>query len=945
MSKDVKIEVLYYKTQADVSLEFGLHGNYPLRLLSSGCNDIGSFFRSLKRAVSRSEIIITVGGYGDDDLPGFIARAVGKNCVMPDYRKAGIITETKYFLPEGAVPLSPKRRHFSGFLIECGPQTIISLVDDKKLRLETVQQFLVNYITEHNNVFNNPFTEAPVKNDPSFNESIEASNISAQDELSDTSSKTTAIDEVIITESEISESESEFESAPESESELEPESESETAVESSDSTSDITAAESDITLKDEVTSDIECETEPEHSPSTDLLTFAPDELLFEDDDVDSRYKTRNKRRIVRALCLILSLVCIAAVSACLWLFPAAERGNTKTADYYAQLRSVYTSAGDDLSAAFDRVRAQNSGFFTWLSVPQTGIDHPVLTVHDSYDAKHYLSTLPDGTINAAGTLYSSTGVSPNISEKNTFIYGNSAEGGIFEDLKLITAEPSKSVGTFVTTSDSRFQSTWQVFSVFKGSDAHNFNYTQTEFASRDEYIAYLEQLRDLCSETIDSDFRYKDKILILIGISDEEQYCVAAKLSGVRIISSSIPVANVSSGVTSSDTNSDGTTSSDISQSEPEGEDFDNDYNGETPDIVLPPIIDVPSSSNSTTTPSVSSSVTSSGTSENASSEITSSTPSVTTSSETVSSTPSQSVGTSSVQSSTSSSPASSADTPVKPDIDPMYTWDITLHVIDSSTGIRYSASAVNIIAMIIEDEMSPTIDPKDALIAQSIAAYNWLLNNGATKESTAPRVALDPNPYPQAFECANLAKGSVLLYGNTVARTNYYAYSAGKTACTQDIWGGTAFPYLQSVDCPVDEELKDFITVSTYSSAQIQQLINDKCGIDVSGMDKSEWLKPVKYDANGLYCLTINIGGKEYKGRYLRENLLTKANTGIATIRSAAYTVSYNEETDKFTVSCKGYGHGVGMSQRGAKAYAKLGWTYDQILAHFFPGTTLVKN
>ena len=72
---------------------------------------------------------------------------------------------------------------------------------------------------------------------------------------------------------------------------------------------------------------------------------------------------------------------------------------------------------------------------------------------------------------------------------------------------------------------------------------------------------------------------------------------------------------------------------------------------------------------------------------------------------------------------------------------------------------------------------------------------------------------------------------------------------------------------------------------------------------------------------------------------------MLTKANTNIAQIRSTAYTITYNETDDTFTVSCKGYGHGVGLSQRGAKAYAKLGWTQEQIIAHFFPGTTIVKH
>ncbi len=42
------------------------------------------------------------------------------------------------------------------------------------------------------------------------------------------------------------------------------------------------------------------------------------------------------------------------------------------------------------------------------------------------------------------------------------------------------------------------------------------------------------------------------------------------------------------------------------------------------------------------------------------------------------------------------------------------------------------------------------------------------------------------------------------------------------------------------------------------------------------------------------------------------------------------------------FLISGHGYGHGVGMGQWGAQGYAQQGYTYDQILAAYYPGTTL---
>jgi stage II sporulation protein D len=58
------------------------------------------------------------------------------------------------------------------------------------------------------------------------------------------------------------------------------------------------------------------------------------------------------------------------------------------------------------------------------------------------------------------------------------------------------------------------------------------------------------------------------------------------------------------------------------------------------------------------------------------------------------------------------------------------------------------------------------------------------------------------------------------------------------------------------------------------------------------------------------------------------------------ATTSTGATTTS--AATSVVVVSGHGWGHGLGLSQWGAAGYAKHGWTYDRILAHYYPGTTL---
>ena len=88
-------------------------------------------------------------------------------------------------------------------------------------------------------------------------------------------------------------------------------------------------------------------------------------------------------------------------------------------------------------------------------------------------------------------------------------------------------------------------------------------------------------------------------------------------------------------------------------------------------------------------------------------------------------------------------------------------------------------------------------------------------------------------------------------------------------------------------------------------------------------------------------YVTSIRVGTATTTGRNLRENVLNNVNG--KTLRSAAFDISYDAGSEAFTFTVYGYGHGCGMSQMGAWGYAANGWGYADILAHYYPGTTLV--
>lgn len=80
-----------------------------------------------------------------------------------------------------------------------------------------------------------------------------------------------------------------------------------------------------------------------------------------------------------------------------------------------------------------------------------------------------------------------------------------------------------------------------------------------------------------------------------------------------------------------------------------------------------------------------------------------------------------------------------------------------------------------------------------------------------------------------------------------------------------------------------------------------------------------------------------IEISGTEGKAKIRGEDFRRCLN-----LPSSKFNLSIEENHVKF--AGRGYGHGLGLSQWGAKALAEKGFTYKQILAHYYPGTNLVK-
>lgn len=239
-----------------------------------------------------------------------------------------------------------------------------------------------------------------------------------------------------------------------------------------------------------------------------------------------------------------------------------------------------------------------------------------------------------------------------------------------------------------------------------------------------------------------------------------------------------------------------------------------------------------------------------------------------------------------------------------------------------------------------------PASFPPEALKAQAVAARSYArrLSTG----SRHPDAALctrgeccqhylseaeqrelwgaDYDLYAAALRAAVRAtEGEILRYEGEPIEACFHASSPVCTENSEAVWGQSV-PYLVSVSSPETAE-----TVPRFlSSAELtaEELCAALALEPLPGCELGE----CRRDAAGR-VETLELMGCSFTGTELRQRL---------SLRSTAFTAEYAAGLYRFTVS--GSGHGVGMSQYGARILAEDGWDYAAILRHYYPGTELFK-
>lgn len=224
---------------------------------------------------------------------------------------------------------------------------------------------------------------------------------------------------------------------------------------------------------------------------------------------------------------------------------------------------------------------------------------------------------------------------------------------------------------------------------------------------------------------------------------------------------------------------------------------------------------------------------------------------------------------------------------------------------------------------------------PSEALKAQAVVTRTYALYERARHEGRPYHLEddvlsqrYDARSVPASVRRATRATGGEFVsYRGRPILAVFHSSAGGRTASATEVWGD-AREYLSPVESP-DDGAPDYFWSFSISIDDLFNAAREQ-GVDPGSGDRVEILE--RTDSGRVARMAI--GQTELSGRQMRHVL------GGRAIKSTLFEIKRSGDDVRFAGS--GSGHGVGLSQWGAKQMAADGKRYDEILLHYYPHSEL---
>lgn len=264
--------------------------------------------------------------------------------------------------------------------------------------------------------------------------------------------------------------------------------------------------------------------------------------------------------------------------------------------------------------------------------------------------------------------------------------------------------------------------------------------------------------------------------------------------------------------------------------------------------------------------------------------------------------------------------------------------------------------------------------NPIEALKAQAVAARTYTMramNARASKTYDLGDTSSDQvykgytGTENNATRAVDQTKGIVVMNNGSLSGTYYTASNGGQTESVKNAWGTNGYDYLKVKDDPFDalNSASNRRRLTVYSdfdhanqNATLTSILSAKAKAQLGSDAVIETIHAItphtpKYAApSRLYTkmdfeVTAKVGASSIR-MPLYFNIFDDLETPLSLSLNGGKNELWSVETvdGGFRITVGRWGHGIGMSQRGAQQMAKMGYTYDQVLGFYYEGCERVQ-
>lgn len=251
-----------------------------------------------------------------------------------------------------------------------------------------------------------------------------------------------------------------------------------------------------------------------------------------------------------------------------------------------------------------------------------------------------------------------------------------------------------------------------------------------------------------------------------------------------------------------------------------------------------------------------------------------------------------------------------------------------------------------------------PSEMPRDwhheALKAQAVVARTYALySSGQYLSQGFDILATQQNQVYHGYDhegdrtnrAVDETRGQVLTYDGRLVLAAFHSSSGGYVGNCSDIWLED-IPYLRAKEDPYDFNNLHYNWSVSKSTDELLKMFADR------GMDFAELLdiEEVQRDETGARLVKMLIVGRDHQGNVKQQEVANADRVRtVLGLKSSLFNMQKHYDSEGtltgVTITGSGWGHGLGMSQYGAKGMAEKGYNYRDILQYYYTGAKIELN